>query len=123
MTRQNWVLMVSLFVILTTGLFAQTIDKRQYIEIYPYDFAIIYRQAIQSSSYSYNGNYKATVMFNFNDGPDYYFKNLEEDTDLVLYALKRPPKMTRGQKVVVYFTFRLNMSSANDKFLDDVEFK
>jgi hypothetical protein len=62
-------------------------------------------------------------MFNFSDGPDYYFKNLEEDTDLVLYALKHPPKMTGGQKVVVYFTFRLNMSSANDKFLDDVEFK
>ena len=119
-------LILVFFVFMSEYLFAQTIDKTQYKEIDPYDFVIMYNQAIRSSgiSYnsSYNGKYKSTVIFSFNNGPTYYFVDLEGDTTLFLYAKTRPPRMVEGQKVTVYFTFTLDMFGLHDKFLDAVDF-
>jgi len=75
----------------------------QYAEIDPYSFKVNY---IDSNRSNQVRQFKSTVTFDFNSGPDYFFRSLQGDTDLVLYSPERIDNLRRGQRVTVYFTHR-----------------
>jgi hypothetical protein len=77
-----------------------------YQEIDPFDFEAKYR-------YSNNKQqiyFKSIVIFSFNDGPKYFFKSLQGDTDLVLFSSERIEGLSRGKRVTVYWVHNPNVS-------------
>lgn len=76
-----------------------------YQEIDPFDFEVKYRYSNNSREI----NFKSTVTFSFNDGPRYFFKSLQGDTDLVLFSSERIDGLWRGRRVTVYWVYNPNV--------------